>query len=101
MLFEYWKILTNLLIFSLLGKFYFCYVDKFDLHNVELKSSLHNHGDQKQSCPRHNTKNLEQIHWKQFFCGIYGLAEMLSISKLTTSKDIDEKTEFRVHFSIE
>ena len=38
----------------------------------------------------HNTKNFEQIHWNQLFFGVYGLPVMLSISRLTTSKNIDE-----------
>ena len=38
----------------------------------------------------HNTKNFEQIHWNQLFCGMCGLAVMLSIPRLTTSKNIDE-----------
>ena len=33
-------------------------------------------------CPCYNTKNFEQIHWNQLFCGMYGLAVMLTISTL-------------------
>ena len=35
-------------------------------------------------------REFEQIHWNQVFCEVYGLAVMLSISKLTASKSIDE-----------
>ena len=53
-------------------------------------NNLHNHEGKKLSCPSQNTKNFEQIHWNQIFCWMYGLAMMLSISRLTTSKNIDE-----------
>ena len=53
-------------------------------------NSLHNHGCQKLTCPCYNTKNFEQFHWNKLFCGIYGLAVMLSISTRTTSKNIDK-----------
>ena len=39
------------------------------------------------------TKNFEQIHRNQLFCGMYGLAVMLSISTWTTSKNIDESID--------
>ena len=32
----------------------------------------------------------EQIHWNQLFFEMYGLAVVLTIPKLTTSKNIDE-----------
>ena len=42
-------------------------------------------------CPREVCHpKLEQIHWNQLFCGMYGLAVMLSFSTRTTSKNIDE-----------
>ena len=40
--------------------------------------------------PMSQPKNLEQIHQNQLICGMYGLAAKLSISSLTTSKNIDE-----------
>ena len=53
-------------------------------------NSVHNHEGQKYLCPCHNSKNFEQIHWNQIFCRMYGLAVMLSISRLTTSKTINK-----------
>ena len=35
-------------------------------------------------------KILNKIHWNKLFCGMYGLAMMVSIPRLTTSKNIDE-----------
>ena len=32
----------------------------------------------------------EKIHWNQLFCGMYDLAVMLSITRQTNSKNIDE-----------
>ena len=48
-------------------------------------------------------KEFEQIHWNQLFCGIYGLAVMLSISTWTTSTNIDEikKNKAAVTFCLE
>ena len=44
-------------------------------YNVLASNSIHNHGGQ----------IFEQIHWNQFFSGM-----MLSISKLTSIKNINE-----------
>ena len=38
----------------------------------------------------HNIKMCEQIHQNQHFSGIYGLAVILSIPRLTTSTNVDE-----------
>ena len=53
-------------------------------------NSLHNHGGQKLLCQCYNRNNFEQIHWNKLFCGMYGLAVMLSIPRQTTSRNINE-----------
>ena len=37
----------------------------------------------------YHARHLQQIYWNKFFCGMYGLAVMLSLATRRTSKNID------------
>ena len=51
-------------------------------------NSLHDLEDKKWICPCYNSLNFKQIRCNTFFCRMYGLAVMLSVTISTTSKNI-------------
>ena len=54
-------------------------------------NSLKNLRGQKGSCPCYHKRHLQQIHWNQIFCRMYGLSVIGSVPTSTTSRSIINK----------